>query len=123
MNPKPQGTSLLLPKRLLGRREAMTICAAAINLERETNKPLIHLVFDKQATFADGAFGADGSMWKLKRISAKWCVMFAGDTSSLYVLREAIIDAVQYENKKNFRDFSRLCAKAYREERKEVLKT
>jgi hypothetical protein len=102
---------------------SMTICAAAINWERDNHKPLIHIIFDKQVTFADGAFGADGSMWKVKRINAKWCVLFAGELSSLYVLREAIIDAVQYEKSANFREFARLCGKVYRDERKEILKT
>ena len=121
MNLKPRQLSTW-EKRLQARREAVTICAAAINIDRD-NKPIIHLVFDKQVTFGNGAFGADGTMWKLKRINAKWCVMFAGEVSSLPILREAVIDAVQYETKANFRKFSRLCAKAFRDERKEIIKT
>jgi len=34
-----------------------------------------------------------------------------------------VIEAAQYETKTNFREFSRLCAKAFREERKKILET
>lgn len=122
MSPKPQGLCTQ-QKRLPVREEFVTICAAAINRKSPTSPAIINIAFDQKLSLAGGVISADGSIWKLRKLNSKWCVMFAGDTSSLFALREAVIEVAQYESKVRVLTFARSCSKAFREERKSLIET
>src|SRR5690348_13303690 len=100
--PRPQRRLYAKHRRLTVWRKSVTLCAAAITKDNVENKTFIHLVFDKQVTLAGGVLSADGGMWKLKRINAKWAVMFAGDASDLCAIRDAVVEVAEKEKKTTF---------------------
>lgn len=116
MNPKPQ-------RERLSRGKAVTICAAAIQQKNYASTATINIVFDQQLTLGGGVLSSDNSVWKMRKINNKWFVLFSGDTSSLFALRDAVIDSAQYETKTEVRKFARICSKAFREERKLIVET
>jgi hypothetical protein len=101
----------------------MTICAGAINRKTPTGEAVIHLVFDLKSSLAGGVISADRSLWKLKKINTKWSVMFSGDTSALFALRDAVTEVAQWETNTTVRPLARLCAKVFREERRKIIET
>jgi len=123
MSLEPQKRLLTRPKRLPGKEEVVTICAAAINRESESKPASIIIACDQNLSLAGGAMSVDGAAWKLRRLNAKWGVMFSGDTSSLFALRDAVMDVAEGMKKVRIRTFARLCCAAYREERRKIIET
>jgi 20S proteasome alpha/beta subunit len=99
----------------------MTLCAAGIS--NHNSKKRIVVICDRKLSFFGGSFAGDGMALKVVAIHQTWSVMFAGDTSSLVALVDALQSTVWKTTKNTIRDFARLCSKVYREERKKIIET
>ena len=66
---------------------------------------------------------AEGIVWKLQTVHRKWRVMFSGDNSSMVALVDAVKTDTANAKGDNVRSFSRICSKAYREERERMLES
>jgi hypothetical protein len=63
-------------------------------------------------------------MWKMGTIIPDhWWMLLAGDVSAAFALSEAIKEKAKNAGSKKVRDFARLCASAYREERKRLIES
>jgi hypothetical protein len=98
----------------------VTLCAAGINQVGETS---IIAVCDRKISFWGGAVSGEGMAWKIRSVHGEWKVMFAGDTSPLVALIDAIRDAVKQSTRSTLRGFAQACSRAYRAERKNIIET
>jgi len=93
----------------------VTICAAVINSGK------IIAVKDTKLSYFGGSISSEGILWKQRKINNQWQVMFSGDISTLTPMLDAIEEAGKKSREKGLRQFARLCASAYREERKRII--
>jgi hypothetical protein len=93
----------------------VTICAAGISGGQ------IVAVKDMKLSYFGGAISSEGVLWKQRTVNSQWQVMFSGDISTLTPMLDAIEEAGKKSKEKGLRQFARLCAAAYREERKRII--
>jgi len=93
----------------------VTICAAGINSGK------IIAVKDMKLSYFGGSISSEGVLWKQRKVNSQWQVMFSGDISTLTPMLDAIEEAGRHSKEKGLRQFARLCASAYREERKRII--
>ncbi len=93
----------------------MTICAAV------SNHGSIIIVSDTKLTFFGGSISAEGIADKQRMVNDDWEVLFAGDVSTLTPMLEAIVETGKKVGRMSLRQFARLCAKTYREERERII--
>jgi len=93
----------------------VTICAAGISGGK------IIAVKDTKLSYFGGSISSEGLLWKQRKVNSQWQVMFSGDISTLTPMLDAIEEAGKKSKEKGLRQFARLCASAYREERKRII--
>lgn len=98
----------------------MTICAAGINQSANSPHSII-VVCDRK--FSWGPISADAIGWKIQTIHRKWRVMFAGPISPLVALMDAVKTAAVNAPGDSLRPFAKLCSRAYRVERRNIIET
>jgi hypothetical protein len=72
-------------------------------------------------SYFGGSISSEGVLWKQRKVNSQWQVMFSGDISTLTPILDAIEEAGKKSKEKGLRQFARLCASAYREERKRII--
>ena len=101
----------------------MTVCAAGINQLRRpgrVSEKSIMVVTDTKFSWGDMSTEAG---WKMQTIHPRWRVLFAGPLSPLDALMDAVRTEVANVRNISLRPFARLCSRAYRTERKNIIET
>jgi len=104
----------ITPRRL-PERKFLTVCIAGIS--RYYSQDVLIMACDRKISFWGGAYSADGVALKLRGIHKAWFVMFAGPTSPMVAMVDAISERVTKLRTTELRPFARLCSDVYREER------
>jgi hypothetical protein len=99
----------------------VTLCAAGI-CNRHHDQRIV-VVCDQKVSFFGGSFAADNVALKVTECSKGWSVMFAGENSALVPLVDAVRADGQSASPATLREFARLCSRAYRAERKNIIET
>jgi 20S proteasome alpha/beta subunit len=98
----------------------VTICAAGINQAAGSPTSII-TVCDRKLSW--GPISAEGMAWKIQTVHRKWRVMFAGPISHMVPLVDAVKFAAANAPENRLRSFARLCSRAYRAERRNIIET